>query len=60
MANGILASLLIRVPLAYVLSIYIPESLLGIGLAAPIATSISVIISFIYIRSGKWKHSCIE
>ncbi|MBU5228222.1 MATE family efflux transporter [Clostridium senegalense] len=54
MINGILASILIRVPLAYILSVYIPTSLLGIGLAAPIATFISVTISFVYIKSGRW------
>ncbi|NEU06632.1 MULTISPECIES: MATE family efflux transporter [Clostridium] len=54
MINGILASILIRVPLAYILSVYIPTSLLGIGIAAPIATFISVTISFVYIKSGRW------
>ncbi|MFR1708626.1 MAG: MATE family efflux transporter [Clostridium sp.] len=59
MINGIAASMLIRVPLAYVLSKVIPESLIGIGAAAPIATFISVIISIVYIKRGSWKSQCI-
>ena len=37
MANGLFSTLMVRVPLAYFLSRYIPGSLSGIGLAAPLA-----------------------
>lgn len=59
MATGMLASLIIRVPLAYMFSIWFPDNLIGIGWAAPIATAISVTISLLYIKSGRWKKSTV-
>lgn len=55
MINGLTASLLVRVPLAFALSRLVPDSLLGIGLAAPAASTLSVVWGLFYIRSGKWK-----
>ncbi len=55
MINGITSSLLIRVPLAYILGKYTGESLIGLGLAAPIASIVSMTVSLLYIRTGKWK-----
>ena len=55
MLNGVISSVLIRVPLAYFLGLYIQKSMLGLGAAAPIASIVSVIVSLIYIRTGKWK-----
>lgn len=56
MINGLLSTILIRVPLAFLFSQIIPESLFGLGLAAPIASFLSIILGFIYLRTGKWKH----
>ena len=55
MVNGILSSVFIRVPLAYFLSIYVTEGLLGIGMAAPIATLVSVVVSLVYLKMGRWR-----
>lgn len=59
MVNGIASSLLVRVPLAYILGKYISESLIGLGLAAPIASIVSITVSLIYIRTERWREQVI-
>lgn len=59
MINGIASSILIRIPLAYTLGLYISESMLGLGAAAPIASIVSITVSILYIRTGKWKEQTI-
>ena len=60
MANGLFSTLMVRVPLAYFLSRYIPGSLSGIGLAAPLASSTSLIFGLIYLKMGRWKQFQVE
>jgi putative efflux protein, MATE family len=60
MLNGILSTILVRVPLAYLLSRVLPSGLFGVGLAAPIATLFSILLGAWYIRTGKWKKSAIK
>ena len=48
MAQGLIQTLLIRLPLAYVMSIQPNASLTNIGLAAPISTIVGVIMSIVY------------
>ena len=61
MVNSLLSTMLVRVPLALLFSMLMPESLFGIGLAAPLATLLSIVIGFFYIRSGRWKkHNLID
>lgn len=57
--NGLFATILIRTPLAYILSKLMPADMFGVGLASPLASACSIIIGFIYIRSGRWKKSRI-
>ena len=48
MAQGLIQTLLVRLPLAYVMSIQPNASLTYIGLAAPIATAAGIILNIIY------------
>lgn len=59
MINGLSAALIVRVPLAFFLSRIIPDSLFGIGLAAPAASVFSIILGAIYLRTGRWKNQNI-
>jgi putative MATE family efflux protein len=59
MINGITSSILVRVPLAYILGLYISKSMLGLGAAAPIASIVSMTVSMIYIGTGRWKEEII-
>ncbi|HLR21516.1 MAG TPA: MATE family efflux transporter [Tissierellaceae bacterium] len=55
MINGIASSVLVRIPLAYLLAIYISKGMVGLGMAAPLASIISIIGSLIYIRKERWR-----
>lgn len=55
MINGGIASIFIRLPLAYILSTTFHGSLFVIGIAAPAATLISVTVALLYMRRGSWK-----
>jgi Na+-driven multidrug efflux pump len=56
MINGMLSSLMLRIPFAYLFGIVWAMGLPGIGLAAPTATVGSLAIAFLFYRTGKWKH----
>lgn len=56
MIQGLVQTLLVRLPLAYIMSIQPDASLTGIGLSAPIATSVGIILNigyFIYLEKHK-------
>ncbi|MDR1734357.1 MAG: MATE family efflux transporter [Oscillospiraceae bacterium] len=55
MLNGVIASLAVRVPAAYLLGTYF--GLKGMGFAAPIATGFSAIVLLIYVLRGSWRKS---
>ena len=57
--NTSVGALLIRVPVAYLLSRYTPLEFNGIGLSIGIGTIFSLIIVAIYIALGKWKKTTI-
>ena len=48
MTQGLVQTLLVRLPLAYIMSIQPNASLTGIGLAAPIATAVGIILNVVY------------
>ena len=48
MVQGLIQTLLVRLPLAYVMSIQPNASLTKIGLAAPVSTTVGIIMSVIY------------
>lgn len=57
--SGVISSLLLRVPLAYLLGLYFDMGLSGIGLAAPLASIGATILATGYYMSGKWKVSTV-
>ena len=57
MANNLVATLLVRVPLAFLITVIFGKSLFNLGVAAPIASFCSVIIALIYLKSGRWRKS---
>ena len=50
MMQGMLQTLLVRLPLAYYMSIQPDASLTMIGLAAPVATVFGIILNVVYYR----------
>lgn len=59
MVNGIVSSVFVRIPLAYILGLYFSTSIFGLGAAAPIASITSIIVSMIYMKTGKWKKASV-
>ena len=49
-----------RMPLAYVLSQLAGFGVLGIGIAYPISTTVTVTVYLIFLVMGKWKESTVE
>jgi Na+-driven multidrug efflux pump len=64
MFQGMAQSFLVRLPVAFVMSRMMPDSLVYIGAAAPMATVFGIVINLVYfmpfsrkelIRTGEWK-----
>lgn len=53
--NGMLSSLLIRIPSSYFFGMTLGLGITGVGLGAPSASLIACIISIIFFTTGKWK-----
>ena len=59
MANNLSSTFLIRVPIAFLVSRVASESLFAIGFAAPLASLVSIIVAFVYLRTGRWQRSAV-
>lgn len=53
--NNVLPTFLIRVPVAWFISKLPDATLYGIGAAAPLASTLSIVITILYLRTGRWK-----
>lgn len=49
------ASLFVRIPACYILGLKLNMGLVGLGLGAPLATLVGLIIATLFYFSGKWK-----
>ncbi len=58
--NAFFSSIFIRVPLAYLLVNMFGLGFNGVGMAMGFATVGSIVIGFIYVRSGKWKKRIVK
>lgn len=54
MANGLLSTFFVRIPLVFLLGHTMASSLFGIGLAAPLASLLSIILGLWYIKTNRW------
>lgn len=57
MAANLLGSFAVRIPATFLLSRLPSVTLFHIGLAAPAASVVQILITLVYFRSGKWKQS---
>lgn len=57
--SGIMSSIGFRIPFAILLGVTFQKGMLGLGLAAPLASLGTTIIVFAYYLSGKWKVSTV-
>lgn len=60
MIQGIAQSFLVRLPIAYYMSIHMPDTLVYIGVAAPVATVFGILINMIYFLPFSKRQEGIE
>lgn len=60
MVHSLLVTLIIRIPVSFVLSKMPGITLYEIGFAAPLASFSSVIMCMLYMKSGKWKTNKLD
>ena len=58
--NAVFSSIVIRVPLAYLLVRVFDLGFNGIGIAMGFAPIVSLFIGIIFVQSGKWKKAKIK
>ena len=60
LVNGVLASILLRVPACYFFGITLNWGLAGVGLGVPVASAGVLVVIIVYLFTGKWKHNVIR
>ncbi|MBH1940416.1 MATE family efflux transporter [Mobilitalea sibirica] len=58
--SNILAGIIVRAPMAYLLGDFFGFGLYGIGLAIPLATTSSIILNLWFYFSGRWRRKIIH
>ena len=53
--NGILSSILFRIPASFIFGIAMSFGLTGVGLGAPVASIAALVLCIIFYITGKWK-----
>lgn len=53
--NNVVPTFLLRVPVAWFISRLPDATLYGVGWAAPMASALSVVITLIYLKTGRWR-----
>lgn len=57
--NSLVATFAVRVPVVFLVSLLPGVTLLEIGIAAPAASALQIVIQLIYLRSGRWRRAVI-
>lgn len=60
LVNGILSSILFRIPASYIFGILMGWGLLGVGFGAPVASIAALILCIFFYTTGKWKKIVIH
>ena len=55
LVNGIMSSILFRIPASYLFGIMMGMGLFGVGLGAPIASFAAMLFGLFFFLAGKWK-----
>ncbi|MDR0622824.1 MAG: MATE family efflux transporter [Treponema sp.] len=60
LVNSLLSSVLLRVPVCYILGITLDWGLKGVGLGAPAASAGVLIVIVVYLCTGQWKKNAVK
>jgi putative MATE family efflux protein len=58
--NGLLSSVLLRVPVCYIFGILTGWGLFGVGLGAPLASTGVLLVIIGFMLSGRWRHNVVN
>jgi putative MATE family efflux protein len=58
--NGMISSLVVRIPVAYLFGKVLGMGLSGFGLGAPFASGVALIFALVFLFTGKWKKQVID
>jgi putative MATE family efflux protein len=58
--NSMLSAVLLRVPVCYIFAVVLNRGIRGVALGAPSAAAGSLVVSILYLLTGRWKHSVIK
>lgn len=59
LVNGMVSSILFRIPASYIFGITLANGLWGVGLGAPVASIAALLFAIVFFISGKWKKNVI-
>ncbi len=59
LVNNCVSAIFARIPAAYIFGMVFEMGLFGVGLGAPVASTLSLIMGLIFFISGKWKKMTI-
>lgn len=55
LVNGVLSSVLFRIPASFIFGIALNHGLTGVGLGAPVASFMALLLCIMFYTTGKWK-----
>ena len=55
LVNNVVPTFLVRIPVAWFIANLPNATLYGIGWAAPLASFLSIVITLVYLKTGRWK-----
>lgn len=58
--NGIMSSILFRIPASYLFGMVMGLGLFGVGIGAPIASAAAMVFGLIFFFAGKWKNMVVH
>lgn len=59
LVNGMVSSILFRIPASYLFGMMMKMGLMGVGLGAPVASIAALLFAIVFYISGKWKKNVI-
>ena len=59
MFNSLFSTFAVRIPLSYLISILPASTMFHMGIAAPAASTIQILLQLLYLRSGRWRQNTL-
>jgi Na+-driven multidrug efflux pump len=60
LVSSMISSVLLRAPVCYFFGVVMGWGLFGVGLGAPVASVGAMVITVIFLLSGKWKENAVK